>query len=203
MHLGYARVSKEDQNLDLQLNALKQAGCEKIFKEKITTRKAIRPALIEVFNHLRTGDTLVVWKLDRLGRSMRELIELVNELGARQVHFKSLTENIDTNTPTGQFVFHLFCSLAEFDRALIRQRTLAGLEAARARKQILGRPKGLGEAAKQKAKAAASLYREGALNVKAICAHLHISTPTLYNYLRHENVPLRAEAPQVEVLEVV
>lgn len=202
MITGYARVSTEEQNLDLQLNALRKAGCEKIFKEKVTTRKAQRPALEEAFKHLRAGDTLVVWKLDRLGRSTKELIELVNDLSERKVHFKSLTENIDTNTPTGQLVFHIFCSLAEFERAVIRQRTLAGLEAARARKQLLGRPKGLSQTAQQKAKAAASLYREGALSVKAICAHLHISTPTLYNYLRHENIPLRAEAPRVEVIEV-
>lgn len=183
---------------------LKRARCylEKT-KEKVTTRKAQRPALVEVFKHLRADDTLVVWKLDRLGRSTKELIALINDLAERKVHFKSLTENIDTNTPTGQLIFHIFCSLAEFERAMIRQRTLAGLEAARARKQQLGRPKWLSEAAKQKTKAPASLYREGALNVESICTHLHISTPTLYNYLRHENVPLRAEAPQVEVLEVV
>jgi DNA invertase Pin-like site-specific DNA recombinase len=202
MLIGYARVSTEDQNLALQTDALTKAGCQKIYQEKISSTQARRPALEEVLSHLRAGDTLIVWKLDRLGRSLKELIELINQLAAKEVHFKSLSENIDTSTPTGQLVFHIFCALAEFEREIIRQRTLAGLQAARARKQVLGRPKGLTKAAQQKARAATSLYKDGTLDVRAICDHLHISPPTLYRYLRHEGVSLKAEAPQVEVLEV-
>jgi len=202
MQVGYARVSTEDQNLALQTDALKQAGCEKIYQEKISSTQAQRPALTMLLSHLRAEDTLVVWKLDRLGRSLKELISLVTMLSERQVHFKSLNENIDTSTPTGQLVFHIFCALAEFEREVIRQRTLAGLQAARARKKVLGRPKGLSKSAKQKARAAASLYRDGSLSVRQICNHLHISPPTLYRYLRHEKVGIKASQPKMEVIEV-
>ena len=190
MLIGYARVSTEDQHLSLQLDALQRAGCQKFFEEKISSSHAHRPALAAVLAHLRSGDTLIVWKLDRLGRSLKELIELITELSKRQVHFKSLTENIDTSTPTGQLVFHIFCALAEFERAVIRQRTLAGLASARARQQVLGRPKGLSARARQRALAAA-LYKAGQLSVHAICEQLAISVPTLYRYLRHEGVALR------------
>lgn len=202
MQVGYARVSTEDQNLALQIEALTKMGCQKIYQEKISSMKAQRPALTTLLNHLRAGDTLVVWKLDRLGRSLKELIALITTLSERQVHFKSLNENIDTSTPTGQLVFHIFCALAEFEREVIRQRTLAGLQAARARKQVLGRPKGLSKAAQQKAQAAASLYREGSLSVRALCSHLHIAPPTLYRYLKHEQVTIKADQPKVEVIEV-
>ena len=201
MQLGYARVSTEDQHLALQTDALKQAGCDKIYKEKSSSREAKRPALALLLAHLRAGDTLVVWKLDRLGRSLKELIALINQLATKQVHFKSLNEHIDTRTPTGQLVFHIFCALAEFEREVIRQRTLAGLQAARSRKKILGRPKGLRKAAQQKAQAAASLYRDDALSVRDICSHLHISPPTLYRYLRHEQVKIKSEQPKVEVVD--
>ena len=203
MLIGYARVSTEDQNLALQINALKKAGCQKIYQEKISSVQAQRPAIETLISHLRDGDTLIVWKLDRLGRSLKDLIALINTFSEKQVNFKSLNENIDTNTPTGQLVFHIFCALAEFERELIRQRTLAGLQAARARKQVLGRPKGLSKAAQQKARAAVSLYRDGSLATRAICDHLHISIPTLYRYLKHENITLRAEQPKMEVIEVV
>ncbi|HAN49841.1 MAG TPA: resolvase [Amoebophilaceae bacterium] len=202
MLIGYARVSTEDQNLSLQIDALKKAGCQKIYQEKISSTKAKRPALEELLSHLRAGDTLIVWKLDRLGRSLTELIGLITKFSEHQINFKSLNENIDTITPTGQLVFHIFCALAEFERELIRQRTLAGLQAARARKQVLGRPKGLSKASQQKAQAAASLYRDGALAVRAICDHLHISSPTLYRYLKHENVTLKEDQPNMEILEV-
>lgn len=191
MEVGYARVSTEDQNLSLQLKALEEAGCGKLFQEKVSSGQAVRPGLSEALSHLRSGDTLVVWKLDRLGRSLKELIGLINELRERQVHFKSLNEQIDTSTPTGQLVFHLFCALAEFERDVIRQRTVAGLAAARSRKQVLGRPKGLSLTAQRKARAAVSLYREGALDIRSICNHLSISAPTFYRYLKHEGVSLR------------
>lgn len=200
MLLGYARVSTEDQHLSLQIDALKKLGCENIYQEKVSSTQAERPALATLLSHLRAGDTLVVWRLDRLGRSLKELIALITTLSEKQVHFTSLNENIDTSTPTGQLVFHIFCALAEFERELIRQRTLAGLQAARDRRQVLGRPKGLGKAALQKAQAAASLYRDGSLSVRGICTHLHIAPPTLYRYLKHEKVILKAEKPKVEIL---
>lgn len=201
MLIGYARVSTEDQNLSLQTDALKEAGCQKIYQEKISSAQAQRPALEELLSHLRAGDTLIVWKLDRLGRSLKELIALITKFAEQQVNFKSLNENIDTSTPTGQLIFHIFCALAEFEKELIRQRTLAGLQAARARKQVLGRPKGLSKASQQKAQAAASLYRDGSLAVRAMCDHLHISLPTLYRYLKHENVTFKAEQPKIEIVE--
>lgn len=203
MRLGYARVSTEDQNLALQTDALQQVGCDKIYQEKVSSMQTQRPALVTLMEHLRAGDTLVVWRLDRLGRSLKELIVLITTLSEKKVHFKSLNENIDTSTPTGQLVFHIFCALAEFEREVIRQRTLAGLQAARARKQVLGRPKGLGKASQQKAQAAASLYRDGSLSVRGICEHLHISLPTLYRYLKYEGATLKAEKPKVEIFHTV
>lgn len=202
MIIGYARVSTEDQNLYLQIDALKQEGCAKIYQEKVSSTQAQRPALSTLLNHLRASDTLVVWKLDRLGRSLKELISLIAMLSERKVHFRSLNENIDTSTPTGQLVFHVFCALAEFEREVIKQRTLAGLRAARGRNQVLGRPQGLSKSAKQKAQAAASLYRDDSLSVRQICSHLHISPPTLYRYLRHEQVVIKATQPKMEVIEV-
>lgn len=200
MLIGYARVSTEDQNLSLQTDALKKAGCEKIYQEKVSSTQAQRPALVDLLGHLRAGDTLVVWRLDRLGRSLKELIALITTLAENQVHFKSLNESIDTSTPTGQLVFHIFCALAEFEREVIRQRTLAGLQAARDRKKVLGRPKGLSRAAHQKAKAAASLYRDGSLSVRGICEHLCIAPPTLYRYLKHENINLKSEKSTMEIV---
>ena len=188
MRIGYARVSTDDQNLDLQIDALKKAGCEKIFQEKISSTKATRPALQTLLTQIRAQDTLVVWKLDRLGRSLHELIGLVINLKQQKVNFQSLQEHIDTTHPTGRLIFHVFCVLAEFERELIRERTLAGLAAARARKKILGRPKGLSKIALQKAKTAASLYRENTLSIADICNSLAISGPTLYKYLRHEGI---------------
>ena len=194
MRIGYARVSTEDQNLDLQLDALQAAGCEKIYKEKVSSREGRRPALEQLLGQLRASDTVVVWKLDRLGRSLHDLIQLVGKLEAQQVNLQSLHEHLDTTVPAGRMVFHIFCVLAEFERELIRERTLAGLAAARARKQVLGRPKGLSQQALQKAKTAAALYREDSMSVAGICSSLGISMPTLYKYLRHEGVALRSGA---------
>lgn len=202
MLIGYARVSTEDQNLSLQTDALQQAKCEKIYQEKVSGMQSQRPALEELLIHLRAGDTLIVWRLDRLGRSLKELITLITTLSEKKVHFKSLNESIDTSTPTGQLIFHIFCALAEFERAVIRQRTLAGLQAARARRKVLGRPKGLSKAAQQKAQAATSLYRDGSLSVREICGQLHISMPTLYRYLRHEQVSIKEKKRKMEVVDV-
>src|SRR5712691_435706 len=143
MLIGYARVSTNEQNLDLQRDALKKAGvsAKNVFTDKITGTKEERPGLEQALSHLREGDTLVVWRLDRLGRSLKHLIETVSKLQQQGVAFKSITENIDTSTVTGQLVFHIFGALAEFERNLIKERTMAGLEAARARGRKGGRPK--------------------------------------------------------------
>jgi DNA invertase Pin-like site-specific DNA recombinase len=127
MKVGYARVSRQHQNLDLQRGELETAGCERIFEEKVSSRKESRPVLKEALDYVRAGDVLVVWRLDRLGRSLKELIELVGDLEERGVEFKSLRESLDTTTPGGKLVFNVFASLAEFGRAIIPERTMAGL----------------------------------------------------------------------------
>src|SRR3954468_10749744 len=140
MLIGYARISTDDQNLDLQRDALTKAGCEQIYTDRVSGTKATRPGLREALSHLRSGDTLVVWRLDRLGRSLRHLIDTITDLQQRDVGFRSLQEQIDTTMPGGKLIFHIFGALAEFERDLIRQRTLAGLAAARARGHAGGRP---------------------------------------------------------------
>ena len=145
MLVGYARVSTHEQNLSLQVDALTQAGCEKIFEDKISGIKAERPGLNAALEFVRKGDTLVVWRLDRLGRSLKHLIETVADLEGRGIGLRSLQEAIDTTTAGGRLVFQIFGALAEFERNLIRERTLAGLQAARARGRKGGRPKALDE----------------------------------------------------------
>jgi DNA invertase Pin-like site-specific DNA recombinase len=189
--IGYARVSTEEQNLSMQLDALNKAGCERTYQEKISTTKANRPRLEEMLSYLNKGDILVVWKLDRLGRSLKDLIQLITQLAEKKVEFKSLNESIDTSTPVGKLTFHIFCALAEFEREIIRQRVTEGLQAARARKKTLGRPKGLTKSAQQKAFTVGALYKEGTLTPAQICKQINISIPTLYRYLRHQNIPLR------------
>lgn len=203
MITGYARVSTEDQNLAMQLDALTKAGCTKIYQEKISSIKAQKPGLEEAIKYLRKGDVLMVWKLDRLGRSLKELIHIITLLAKNEVEFKSLNENIDTTTPVGKLTFHIFCALAEFEREVIRQRTLEGLQAARARKKVLGRPKGLTTIAKQNAFTASTLYKEGTLSPIAICKQLHISLPTLYRYLNQHNITLRMNLPNFDVVDPV
>lgn len=139
MQIGYVRVSTSEQNTDLQREALQRSGCEQIFEEKMSGTIANRPALKKLLRTLKEGDTLVVWKLDRLGRSMRNLVLLVDELRQRGVHFRSLTDSIDTSSPMGRFIFHIMSALAEMERELIVERTLAGLAAARAKGRIGGR----------------------------------------------------------------
>jgi DNA invertase Pin-like site-specific DNA recombinase len=139
MLVGYERVSSEDQILDLQHDALVKAGCDRIFSEKLSGVKAIRPELAAALAYLRPGDTLVVWRLDRLGRSLKDLLIIIEDLSARGIGFKSLTENIDTTSSSGKLVFSIFGAIAEFERQLIRERTLAGLAAARARGRKSGR----------------------------------------------------------------
>ena len=182
MDIGYARVSTGEQTLDLQLDALTAAGCGKVFEETASGAKADRPVLTEVLSYLRGGDTLVVWRLDRLGRSLQHLIETVSLLAERGIGFKSLTEQIDTTTSGGKLVFHVFGALAEFERDLIRERTQAGLAAARARGRVGGRPKKLADA-KQLALARA-LYDGGQTDVATICRALGVSRATLYRVLK-------------------
>jgi DNA invertase Pin-like site-specific DNA recombinase len=188
MRLGYARVSTRDQSFDLQIDALKKANCEKIYKEVASGARTARPVLDDLLSRMRAGDTLVVWKLDRLGRSLQHLVMLAKELLDRQIGLISLNDPIDTTTPQGRLVFNIFASLAEFERDLIRERTQAGLTAARARGRTGGRPPGLSRQAEAAAMAAETLYREGQLSVKAICEQLRISKPTFYAYLNHRGV---------------
>lgn len=190
MKIGYARVSTKEQSLNLQKDALKKAGCEKIYSEHISGTNANRPQLQEMIQHLRQGDIVLVWKLDRLGRSLRDLVNLISSFQDSGVEFKSLQDNIDTTTPTGKLAFHLFAALAEFERDIISSRTKAGLDAARARGRKGGRPKGLSKKAQDKARLAESLYLEKERSISEICNHLDISKPTLYRYLRSRNVTI-------------
>ena len=188
MRVGYARVSTKEQNLDLQVDALQKAECEEVYREVASGAKTARPVLDDLLSRLRAGDVLVIWKLDRLGRSLKHLVTLTAELMERKIGLISLNDPIDTTTPQGRLVFNIFASLAEFERDLIRERTQAGLKAARARGRTGGRPPGLSKKAEATAMAAETLYREGQLSVQGICDQLGISKPTLYAYLRHRGV---------------
>jgi DNA invertase Pin-like site-specific DNA recombinase len=190
MHVGYARVSTKDQTVDLQVDALTQAGCTKVYTEVISGARAERPVLEQLIETLRAGDVLVIWKLDRLGRSLTHLLAIVTDLITRQIGLKSLNDPIDTTTPQGRLIFNLFASLAEFEREVIRERTQAGLSAARARGRLGGRPKGIPHKAEATAYAAETLYREGRLSAQDIADKLHISKTTLYAYLRARGVPI-------------
>jgi DNA invertase Pin-like site-specific DNA recombinase len=180
MLIGYARVSTADQKLDLQRDALTSAGCGQIFTDTASGAKTARPGLVAALHACRAGDTLVVWKLDRLGRSLPHLVETVRELVARGVGFQSLQESLDTTTSGGKLIFHIFASLAEFERDLIRERTQAGLAAARARGRKGGRPKGVDE---KKRKAALALQADKRRSVREICEILNISRNTYYKYV--------------------
>ncbi|KAA3660584.1 MAG: recombinase family protein [Chloroflexi bacterium] len=188
MKIGYARVSTKDQDLSLQLDALEKIGCTEIYQEKMTGSTKERPQLQKMIEQLREGDVIVVWKLDRLARSLKDLVALVNEIQDKGAGLNSLNDHIDTNTPHGKFTFHLFAALAEFERDIIRERTIAGLVAARARGRKGGRPKGLSKKAQHTAIIAERLYQEGNLTVKEICDQLSISKMTLYNHLRFRGV---------------
>jgi DNA invertase Pin-like site-specific DNA recombinase len=177
MLIGYARVSTMDQNLDLQTDALKLAGCEQIFTDKITGTKFERPQLSELKKILRAGDTIVVWKLDRMGRGLRDLINLMKEFDEKKIGFKSLTEGIDTTTTAGKLVFHIFGALAEFERNLIIERTQAGLKAGRARGKIGGRPPKLTEDQKKVLRA---MHADKNIPLTTIIDTFKISKPTMY-----------------------
>ena len=180
MRVGYARVSRQDQRLEPQHDALLADGCERVFEEKVSSREADRKALREAFEYCREGDVLVVARLDRLGRSLRELIDLVGELEGRGVGFRSLKESLDTTTAGGRLIFHVFGALAEFEREIIRERTMAGLESARARGRHGGRPRALDEG---KARLARRLKNDGEHSVEEICSILGVGRSTLYRYL--------------------
>jgi DNA invertase Pin-like site-specific DNA recombinase len=181
MLIGYARVSTYDQTLHLQQDALTKAGCSKIFTDTASGAKAERKGLEEALSYIRGGDTLVVWRLDRLGRSLRDLIATMTMLDERKIGFKSLTENIDTTTSGGKLIFHIFGALAEFERNLIRERTQAGLSAARARGRKGGRPKALRD---RRVGIAQALYNNKQNSIADICHTLKISKATLYRYIK-------------------
>ena len=183
MLIGYARVSTNEQHLDLQRDALLKAGvtAKDIYTDKVTGVKADRPGLTLALSHLREGDTLVVWRLDRLGRSLKHLIETVTTLREQGISFKSLTENIDTSTATGILIFQIFGALAEFERNLIKERTVAGLQAARARGRTGGRPKRSPD--ERKIALAKKFYNDNALSIPEILKTLNISKSTLYRWV--------------------
>jgi DNA invertase Pin-like site-specific DNA recombinase len=195
MKIGYARVSTPEQSFTMQEDALRQAGCTAVYQEVSSGARAARPVLDAVLRQLRGGDVLVVWKFDRLGRSLTHLVELVNELRSKDVGLQSLHDPIDTTTSHGRLSFHLFAALAEFERDLIRERTCAGLSAARARGRTGGRPKGLSRQGEATACAVETLYRARQLSVQQIANQLGISKRTLYAYLRHRGVPIGAWHP--------
>ena len=180
MKIGYARVSTPEQQLRMQKDALRKAGCEKIYTDIVSGVKADRPGLDKALDHLRKGDTLVVWKLDRLGRSIQHLIQLVKTLQEQKITFKSLQENMDTATSGGKLIFHIFSALAEFERDLIKERTQAGLKAARARGRMGGRPPLLDT---RKIKRMIEMYDAQKNTVAEICKIYNISRPSFYNYL--------------------
>jgi DNA invertase Pin-like site-specific DNA recombinase len=180
MLIGYARVSTDEQNLDMQVDALKEAGCERVFSDETSGVKSERPGLQDALEYMREDDTLVVWRLDRLGRSLKDLVQKVEELQSRNIGFRSLQESIDTTSPSGKFQFHVFSALAEFERDLIRARTQAGLQAARARGRMGGRPR---EMTPEKLKLAVKLMKDPEIPIPQICKTLGIAKSTLYRYV--------------------
>ncbi len=178
--IGYGRVSTSDQNADLQEDALAEVGCEKVFVDKVSGVATDRPRLAAALDYVRDGDVLCVWRLDRLGRSLKHLVQTVADLEERGVGFRSINESIDTTTPSGRLIFHIFASLAEFERDLIRERTLAGLTAARARGRLGGRKPSL---TPKKVQVARSMYQAGDSTVAEIATVLGVSRATIYRHL--------------------
>lgn len=180
--IGYARVSTKEQNLDSQINDLKQAGCETIYSEKMSGAKTDRPELDKCLEALKKGDTLIVWRIDRLGRSMIHLVNVVNDLGKRGINFKSINDGaIDTTSASGELVFNIFASMAQFERRLIQERTQAGLKAARARGNKGGRKPVLAD--DPKVKTAKKMHTDKDLSIAEICKTLKISRATFYRYI--------------------
>lgn len=185
MIIGYARVSTQDQNPEFQIDALEKAGCEQIFQEKFTGKVRERPELSLCLRMLRKGDVLVVWKLDRLARSLRDLVEIVQDLSQREIGFKSLTESIDTTSPGGRLVFHIFGALAEFEHDLIRERTQAGLAAARARGRKGGRKPVLSDSDIRKA---AAMLTDPSITKTEVSAHFSVTRATLNAALKRKGL---------------
>ncbi len=199
MIYGYARVSTEDQKLDLQTDALKTAGCEKIFTEKLSAAKE-RPALNQLLKQLKKGDSVVVWKLDRLGRSLRHLIDLVTDFKEKGVKFVSLRDNVDTATAHGRLIFNMVAMLAEFERDIIRERTNAGLASARARGKMGGRPEGLTKEAQITAMAVYHLYQDKSVSISDIVKQSGVSVATVYKYIRYIEAKMKKEAGLKEAI---
>lgn len=180
MKFGYARVSKTDQNLDIQIQKLKQAGCDEIFKEKISGAKDDRKELKNLLSKLRKGDVVCVVRLDRLGRRMIKLIELINDFRAKGVEFVSLENNIDTTTPMGMLLFNVCAAFSEMERELIRERVKAGLESAKEKGRTGGRPKALTE---EKARMIKAFKQAGEMSVKQICESTNVSRSVYYRFI--------------------
>lgn len=182
MKIGYARVSTHEQDLALQLDALTKEGCEKIFQEKASGAQRDRPELKAALSYMRKGDILVVWKIDRLARSMKQLIETIESFQKQGIGFKSLQEPIDTSSPSGKLVFHIFAALAEFERGVIRERTTAGLRAAQERGRVGGRPSVLSDKDLQFARA---MLKDPDITVAAVARRLNVAPSTLYRHIPH------------------
>lgn len=180
MNVGYARVSTGGQKMDLQLDALEEAGCEKVYTDELSGATSDRPGLQEAIDYVRHGDTLIVWRLDRFGRSLKDLVTKVERLREKDVGFKSLKENIDTTSSAGKLQFHIFSALAEFERDLNRERTMAGLRAARARGRVGGRPRALSE---EELPQVQTLMENPDISTRQICERFEISKATLYRYV--------------------
>ena len=184
MIFGYARGSKQEQDIDIQLDALKAYGVDEIYEEELSSQKLIRPKLNELLSKLRSGDTLVVWKLDRLSRTVKQLITLAEDFETKRIYFISLQESLDTTTATGKFSFHLFCSMAQMERDIISERTKAGLEAARTR----GRNGGRKSVDIKTIEKALKMYKSNEFSVKDILEATNISKTTLYKYIKHNGI---------------
>ncbi len=195
MDVGYVRVSKREQNPELQRNELEAAGCGRIFEERISSRVEKRLQLEAALDYCREGDTLVVWRLDRLGRSIKELLALVESLQERGIGFRSLRESLDTTTPGGKLVFHVFASIAEFERDVIRERTMAGLEAARARGRKGGRKPVMNE---KKLALASRLMKDRETPIGEVSEAVGVSRATLYRYLTPDGKPRQAAPSQTD-----
>lgn len=185
MKFGYARVSTQTQNLDMQTDALIQAGCDELFTEKISGASRDRPELNKLLSFVRKGDVVVVWKLDRLGRSLVDLVRIVNTFRDKGIELVSLKDHLDTQSPGGKLIFHIMAALSEFERDMISERTRAGLIAARARGRVGGRPKGMSDELKAKAPIVASLYKQGDLTNREIAKNLSISIGSIYRCLAY------------------
>ncbi len=192
MLIGYARVSTQDQKPELQLDALTAAGCERTFEEKSSGALRERPQLQAAIGYMRKGDTLVVWRLDRLARSVKQLIETIDELEGRGIGFRSITEAIDTTTSGGRLVFHIFAALAEFERSILRERTMAGLKAARDRGRVGGRPPALTTADIAAAKA---LLTDPTITTKEVARRMGVSVSTLYKHIPAARATVTRQEP--------